>query len=267
MKRNLIIATLCLTTFSSGYCQDISNENLGTFKLDNTATSTLVNVWKDKTLNIIFFKADFDLDADGSPRAYNEANTGLENNANGQDATTKKWFAVVTDTNGIPIKQSANDPFPGNYISTTSLENQGIADVRSARRYIDPEKVAFFVMPGGKPSKFGQMGIKLGDIGLIYNTLTKKHSFAIFADSGPKAIIGEGSILLANKIGVKANINSKGRIVGGLDEPAILYIVFPKSSKAPYQEVTQTLIDTLGQQEADKLGGVNKIIQKSLTQN
>jgi hypothetical protein len=267
MKKNLIFPAILLTTFSTVYCQNTTNENLGSFKLDNSPTSLSVNVWKDKTMNIIFFKADFDLDADGSPRAYNESNTGLENNANGQDATTKKWFAVLTDSNGTPIKQSATDPFPGNYISTTSLENHGITDLKSARRYIDPEKVAFFVMPGGKPSKFGQMGINLGDIGLIYNTLTKKQSFAIFADSGPKSIIGEGSILLASKIGVKTRITSKGRIVGGLDEPAILYIVLPKSGKAPYQEVTQVLVDALGQKEADKLGGVDKIIQKALEQN
>ncbi len=229
-------------------------DTIGTFKLDNNATSKKTHVLRKRSNNICLFKADFDLDPDGSPRAYNEANTGLLHNDNGRNKNTGVWFAVVTsDAQGKkPVKQGPNDPFPGFYISTTSLEIGNFAKT-DWRRYVDPDSVAYFVLPGGANGA-RKMNIKLGDIGFVYNKTNKKAEWAIFADSGPAAIVGEGSMDLARKLGIPVQIDTRGRVRGGVDAPNIVYICFPSSGKTKYDKLDNALIKELGMKAIEKLG-------------
>jgi hypothetical protein len=229
-------------------------DTIGTFQLDGNTASKKTYVVRNRSNNICLFKADFDLDPDGSPRAYNEANTGLLHNDNGRNKNTGVWFAVVTSDpqKKIPVKQGPNDPCPGNYISTTSLELSNHAKT-DYRRYVDPDSVTFFVLPGGSKGA-RKMNINLGDIGFVYNKTNKQAAWAIFADIGPAAIVGEGSMDLARKLGITVRIDSKGRVRGGVDTPDIVYICFPSSGKVKYEKLDNELIKELGMKAIEKLG-------------
>src|SRR5215207_8988235 len=121
--RTLTLFIIACSCTAQAFSQQVF-DTIGTFQLDGNAASKKTHVLRNRSNNICLFKADFDLDPDGSPRAYNEANTGLLHNDNGRNKNTGVWFAVVTsDAQGKnPVKQGPNDPFPGNYISITSLE-------------------------------------------------------------------------------------------------------------------------------------------------
>lgn len=84
--------------------------------------------------------------------------------------------------------------------------------------YVNAETVPYFVLPGGQ---YKHLGIKLGDIAAVrYNG---KVAFAVFADVGPRHKIGEGSIALAQELGIPASPRTGG-VRGGVE-----YMVFPGS--------------------------------------
>lgn len=201
---------------------------LGSYKFDSKNENPKATVFQENDTRLIFYKADFDLDADGNPFAYHPKNTGLLHNANGSDKKGVISPSVVVYVGEKPYIQRPTDPAPGYYLSMTSLHIQQFSQT-DARRYVHPDSVTYFVLPG---EKLTNQGIRVGDMGLAYNTLNNKYSYAIYADSGPGNTIGEGSTLLAKKLGITARIKpSTGRIVGGLDTGDVLYIVFPSSGQ------------------------------------
>jgi len=256
--RTLFIYTagLLLSSFAYGQNGTIS---LGTFKFDKKSTSK-ATVYQDNKNGFVFYKADYDLDEDGNPRAYHPENKGLLHNDNGS-SNDKMSKSVVVYVGEKPYIQTEKDPAPGYYLSMTSLRIKGYADI-DYRRYVNPDEVSYFVLPG---NKFKKQGVNVGDIGLVYNTLNKKYAFAIFADAGPGDIIGEGSILLANKLGIKNYIDNKGRIRGGVDSGDILYIVFPNSGKGTYTSLTEDDVEQLGATITKKYGNAESIIQEMLS--
>jgi hypothetical protein len=85
-------------------------------------------------------------------------------------------------------------------------------------RSVNAETVPYFVLPGGK---YKELGIKLGDIAAVrYNG---KVAFAVFADVGPRHKLGEGSIALAQELGIPASPRTGG-VRSGVE-----YMVFPGS--------------------------------------
>jgi hypothetical protein len=236
---------------------------LGTYKFDGKNEKPTTTVFQENDTQLIFYKADFDLDADGNPFAYHPKNTGLLHNANGSDKNGVISPSVVVYVGGKPYIQKATDPAPGYYLSMTSLHLQKYGQT-DARCYVHPDSVTYFVLPGGK---FKSQGVQVGDIGLVYNTLNKKYAYAIYADSGPGAIIGEGSTLLAKKLGLPVKINPKtGRIGGGLDTGDVLYIVFPSSGKGPkgYSTLNDAQVTELGKKAIQSFGTEETLIQRVL---
>src|SRR5438477_8683441 len=133
-----------------------------------------------------FYESGLMIDADGAYRAYHPDNTsGLDYLGNA--GKPGNWWALVTDNgkpNGNPVIQSDDDPAPGYYISTTSLEDPK-KDRTDPRRYVDSESINFFVLPG-------KLGLaKLGDFGVVIRPKTNIYDYAIYADSGPANKLGE----------------------------------------------------------------------------
>ena len=56
----------------------------------------------------VFYRAGMDIDADGSPHAYNPENTGLDVNEDALDGS--EWVGVVTNDDGNPVIQNISDP-------------------------------------------------------------------------------------------------------------------------------------------------------------
>src|SRR5215470_12372583 len=83
-----------------------------------------------------FYESGMMIDADGGYHAYNpDGRSGLDYLGNA--GRPGNWWALVTDNgkaNGTPLIQSAADPAPDFYISTTSLEDPNY-DRTDPRRY------------------------------------------------------------------------------------------------------------------------------------
>lgn len=191
-------------------------------------------VYSIDSKNVYLFTSGLMIDADGSPKAYHQDNSkALDYLANA--GKPGNWWALVTDnqkSNGNPVVQTANDPAPGYYISTTSLQDKTKRS-DDPNRYVNSESIPYIVLP----SKFAT-DFKLGDIALVINKKNDKRCFAIFADTGPSDKIGEGSVCLAEQLGVSANPKKGGT------NTDILYILFKNSGKK--KVLTKDEIDEAG---------------------
>ncbi|MBC7998234.1 MAG: glycoside hydrolase family 75 protein [Leptolyngbya sp.] len=93
--------------------------------------------------------------------------------------------------------------------SQTSLRHPNGAPVNA-------ERVPYIVLPGGS---YKHLGIKLGDIAAV--RYQGKVQFAVFADVGPSYKIGEGSMALADALGINPSPTR-----GGTHRPDVEYLVF-----------------------------------------
>jgi hypothetical protein len=169
----------------------------------------------------VLFHAGMSVDADGAPNAYAPRNKGLDFIANAKNGG--RFVGVATRADGEPIVQRSGR-FKGFYVSTTSLRNAA-GSVSAAGTYVDATKIPYIVLP---PEFMEQFGVALGDLAVVINRKNGKSSPAIFADTGPRGKIGEGSIALARALGLDANPRR-----GGTSTPSIAYLVFPRSGLGP----------------------------------
>ncbi len=164
-----------------------------------------------------FYESGMTIDADGAPNAYHPDNTGLDDLANA--GAPGRWEGLAKDANGEPIIQGPNDPFPGYYVSATALADRSKA-MNDPARYVDASRIPFIVLPGGMAR---QLGARPGDFAVVFNRRNGKSSYAIFGDVGPFDRIGEGSVALAENLGVRSDARNGGARGG------IVYLVFPGS--------------------------------------
>jgi hypothetical protein len=211
-------------------------------KIDKVGESFIRRFSSDSS--IFFYRAGLSVDADGSPRAYNkDDDKGLDFLRNA--GKPGNWFALVIDDDGEPVVQSAEDPAPGFFISITALEDQTKKE-RNPKRYVDAEKIPYFVLPRNK-----RFGAKLGDFGFVINPSNNKSSGCIFADTGPKNEIGEGSIALAKALGINSNPKT-----GGVND-GLAYIVFPNTKSG--WPLSANIIQKTSTQLFEEWGGIQKI--------
>jgi hypothetical protein len=196
-----------------------------------------------------FYEAGMMIDADGGYHAYNpDGRSGLDYLGNA--GKPGNWWALVTDNgrpSGNPVIQSENDPAPGFYISTTSLEDTG-QPRHDPRRYVNAEAINFFVLPGRL--NLEGFNTKLGDFGVVIRPETGAYDYALYADVGPANKIGESSIALAHSLGIPSSPKTGGVAHG------IVYIVFAGTSKG--WPLMQTDIDQAGAALFGKWGGIAK---------
>jgi Fungal chitosanase of glycosyl hydrolase group 75 len=175
-----------------------------------------------------FYESGMTIDADGAPNAYHPENVGLDDLANA--GTPGRWEGLAKDSDGEPYVQGPNDPFPGYYVSATALMDRTKA-VNDPARYVDASKIPFVVLPGGMAR---QLGARPGDFAAVFNPRNGKSSFAIYGDVGPFDRIGEGSVALAENLGIRSDARNGGARRG------ILYLVFPGSGNGrprPVEEI------------------------------
>jgi hypothetical protein len=161
------------------------------------------------------------VDADGAFRAYHPTNRlGLDTIIHA--GHPGNWWALATDTgetNGHPVLQGERDPAPGYYVSITSLYDAKNLNERDPHRYIDAAKIPYVVLP-----PVGLKHAKLGDFASVVNLTNGKISAAIVADeSAPELKLGEGSIALAEALGIDSNPRYGGSSGG------VAYVIYPDS--------------------------------------
>jgi hypothetical protein len=164
-----------------------------------------------------FFESGMTIDADGAPNAYHPDNVGLDDLANA--GAPGRWEGLAKDADGEPYIQGPDDPFPGYYVSATALADHSKA-VNDPSRYVDASKIPFVVLPGGMAR---EIAARPGDFAIVFNQRNRKGSYAIFGDVGPHDRIGEGSVALAENLGIRSDARNGGARGG------ILYLVFPGS--------------------------------------
>jgi len=193
-------------------------------KLTNVGS---VTVFKSPTA--LIYSSGLAIDADGAPNAYGPDGKGLDHLANA--GKPGSWWGIATTKAGEPVVQGPSDPYPGYYVSTTSLEDKRYA-ATDPRRYVDSGKVPYVVLP---PQLIKQ-GARLGDFAAVVNDKNGRVVYAQVADIGPKDKLGEGSIALAAALDVKSDPKRGGTSSG------IRYVVFPKSGDGkprPLDEISR----------------------------
>jgi hypothetical protein len=177
-----------------------------------------VPVWQLLDRQAFFFISGMTIDADGSPNAYHPGgaadDAGLDELSNA--GKPGEWNGIITDRDGDPLIQQERDPYPGYYISCTSLFDK-TKTFSDPTRYVDASKIPYVVLPQDIADRGGA---RLGDFAVVVNLGNGKSSFAIYADIGT---LGEGSVALANALGIQSDARHGGESDG------ILYLLFPGS--------------------------------------
>lgn len=170
----------------------------------------------------IEFESGMAIDADGALRAYHPDDVGLDRLAHAGEPGN--WWALATDDTtpgGTPLVQGEDDPAPGYYVATTSLYDPSRA-YDDPRRYVDSETVPYVALPAPFTEA---LGCRLGDLAWIERTSldgTVHRSAAIFADvAPPSAPLGEGSVALAERLGVPSDPRG-----GGTFRVSVEYVLF-----------------------------------------
>ncbi len=176
-----------------------------------------VPIWRLPGSTAFFYESGMTIDADGAPNAYHPDNTGLDDLANA--GSPGNWPGLAKDNDGQPFVQGPDDPFPGYFVSETALVDR-TKPVNDPARYVDASKIPFIVLPGGMAR---QIGARPGDFAIVFNRRNGKSSYAIFGDVGPSDRIGEGSMALAESLGIRSDARNGGTRRG------VLFIVFPGS--------------------------------------
>lgn len=179
----------------------------------------------------VAFRADADIDADGSPHAYHPRNIGLDDIRNA--GRPGDWYGVVTDRHGTPVVQTPADPAPGYYISATAYHRPG-KSLADPRCYLNSEEIPFVVIENYIRRR--ARGIVLGCKAMVTNTLNNKSTVAIVGDMGPLAKIGEISIACAKAIGVNPDPKR-----GGTSDNVIFYELWPDTPGQFAQEVFELI--------------------------
>jgi hypothetical protein len=203
-----------------------------------------VTVWKLPGGTAIAFKSGMMIDADGAPKAYHqEDGKALDLLANA--GSEGQWTALVTDTGkpgGKPIVQGRGDPAPGYFVSTTALFDKN-RPAKSPARYVDSTTIQYIALPPDAK----EWGAKLGDFVVVLNAKNGRLAYAIFADIGPPAKLGEGSIALADAVGIEPNPKTGGLPFG------VIYGVFIGSGNGMPRKPAE--IDAEGKRLFDAMGG------------
>jgi hypothetical protein len=207
-----------------------------------------VPVWQVVGGQAFFFVSGMTIDADGAPDAYNPDDTGLDELANA--GTSAHWDGILADQDGTPLIQQEGDPFPGYYISCTSLSDK-TKNFTDPAAYVDASRIPYVVLPDDVADRGGA---RLGDFAVVMNLRNGKSSFAIYADTGT---LGEGSIALADALGIWSDARHGGASHG------ILYLLFPGSGNLQPRTIGE--IQSEGERLLSPWGGMQKL--SSCTEN
>jgi hypothetical protein len=195
------------------------------------------------------YESGLAVDADGAFRAYHPNNRlGLDSIEHA--GRPGNWWALATDTgkpSGHPVLQGKDDPAPGYYVSMTSLFDSNIPNERNPRRFVDAGSIPYVVLP---PKGFKHA--QLGDFAIVINLRNGKMSGAIVADeSAPDLPIGEGSIALANALGIDTNPRT-----GGVED-AVAYVIYPGSGNGRPRQRHE--IDSVARRYFERWGTMAKL--------
>lgn len=169
------------------------------------------------------FVAGMMIDADGALRAYHPDDASGLDQLEHAGAPGNWWGIVTADgtPSGEPLVQGEGDPAPGFHVSQTSLADLDKA-LSDPQRYVDAVAVPYLAL---QEVFVTQLGCRLGDFAFVTHEATDgtvRSSSAIFADvAAPHLPVGEGSIALAERLGIPSSPRS-----GGTYRASVRYVLF-----------------------------------------
>jgi hypothetical protein len=202
----------------------------------------------------IVFEAGLAIDADGAPNAYAPHGRGLDRLANARHG--HRWVGIATDKHGLPLVQKKGR-YRGYYVSVTSLQESAIRNRGNPAKYTDSTTIPYIALPPEVASRFG---IALGDLAVVVNQRSEPpvSVFAIYADTGPRGKVGEGSIALAEALGLPSDPRHDRT------EDGLLYVVFPGSGLGPGKLRTLEEINSDAADIYTQWGGQQSLLACSL---
>lgn len=272
---------------AASYCKRTTLLSFEEATHGNTPGARVINI-DDLGGDAIGFVADMHVDVDGAPNAYNVddagidylANAGLPILDNGKQLSTGasdwqktwktyfaraktegfrgstrfNWFGLVTTDDGVPVVQGQDDPFPGYFVSRTSLRHKGAVpnDPRPAA-YLDSREIPYIVLPN---ALLKELNVSLGDFAVVFDPATKAMSFAIVGDIGPSRQLGEGSIKALLNLGHNPFVGEPPRAKRG-HAGAVIYLIFRKSGDGHGKEANE--IAATGEQLFGQWGGLARL--------
>jgi len=218
-----------------------SSERLFNFQMNHDGEPERdVPIWHLPGSAAFFYEAGMTIDADGAPNAYHPDNTGLDDLKNA--GSPGNWQGLAKNADGDPFIQGPDDPYPGYYVSATALTDR-TKPMSDPAHYVDSTKIPYIVLPGALAR---QLSARPGDFASVINLNNGKSSYAIFGDVGPSDRIGEGSVALAENLGIRSDARNGGARRG------ILFLVFPGSGNGRPRTIeeinseTENLLQTWG---------------------
>ena len=176
----------------------------------------------------VHFISKLATDADGAPLAYHpQDRRPYDNTAHAYD-----WLANINvdDLFGIQGQGGAVGPAQGYYISATTLSDPRYPN-NDTRRWVDASLVPYVVLPGRALPVPNGLRLKLGCLAFVVDTRTGHFTGAIYADVG--RAVGEGSVALALRLGLKPFYDNCAPKVSGFSGKRFFYLVFPAAATSP----------------------------------
>lgn len=197
----------------------------------------------------IFYKSGFAVDADGAFEAYHpKSDYGLDSLVHA--GHRGDWWALVTTNGkktGRPVVQGQFDPAPGYYVSTTALFDPANPNIRDPHRYVDAAKIPYIVL-----HPWALKLARLGDFATVLNLRNGKMASALVADkSSLHPRVGEGSIALADELGVNSDPRSGGQAGD------VVYLIYSGSGNGRPRDLDD--IETNAKLLLEAWGGVEKL--------
>jgi len=131
--------------------------------------------------------------------------------------------------------------------ATTALYDPDNRNLRDPHRHVDTATIPYVVL---HPKALDYA--RLGDFATVVNLQNGRISGAIVADeSAPNLPVGEGSIALAQALGIDSNPRT-----GGKDEN-VAYLIYPGSGNRRPRELTEIVVNA--KQLFDAWGGLDRL--------
>jgi hypothetical protein len=181
-----------------------------------------------------------------------------------------KQGIIPRTAEGYPCTYGTQAPFPGYLVSATTLVNsqdQKLADGFNpavvapnecmALRYVNAERIPFFVLPGGHVGE-----VKIGDIVIAYATVgsVERVVYGIVGDAGPTHSFGEGSIALLQEIlGKRGQPVMNSRELNELDinkdaKITVGILILGSTKELLESNYSRENIDAVGKREFERWG-------------
>lgn len=203
-------------------------------------------------------------DAEGSDRWLEAYQRVVMNGWQASNGLEVDIYGFARDPNGKVCELPG-----GRLVSTTSLVQDRKAKLCDPKRYVDALKLPGIVVPnrargerkaGPDPEiaePFAERGVSRGDLAIVYNPQTNIWKGAFLYDTGPRHLLGEGSVRLVLDLWGKRSVPKSAAETNSLGLEQTYVVLFPGTANrlGPGTTWTQSRIHDRATDLLKKWGG------------